>query len=149
LALAQSADAGFASQTAVAYPTGVSETSRRRMSPRFRGRRNGCGCGSGCGSFLLVLLLGGALSIGNLVFGIGVTVQIPFTSSNLTAAGTIGTKARAVETLPEHVRQRLAGNENFINHSTTLTIGPAEGIGIMVIGEQPGAPPFDIYLALR
>jgi hypothetical protein len=112
-------------------------------------RRSGCGCGSGCGSFLLVLLLGGALSLFNVALSIGVSVQIPFTPSNITAAGSIGTKEKAVEALPNYAQGRLAGNENFINHSTTLTIGPAEGIGILVIGKQPGAPPIDLYVALR
>ena len=39
--------------------------------------------------------------------------------------------------------------KNFINHSTTMTIGPAEGVGLLVIGQQPGAPPIDLYVALR
>lgn len=113
-------------------------------------RRSGCfGCGSGCGSFLLVLLLGGALSLFHVAFGVGVSFQIPFTPSNITATGSIGTKEKAVEALPNYVQGRVGGNQNFINHSTTLTIGPAEGIGMLVIGEQPGAPPFDLYMVLR
>jgi hypothetical protein len=127
----------------------MNENDSTRSYRGCSGRRTSCGCGSGCGTFLLVLLVGGALSLFNLVFGIGFSVHIPFTSSNFTAAGTIGTKAEAVETLPDYVEPMLAGNENFINHSTTMTIGPAEGIGILVIGEQPGAPPIDLYLALR
>jgi hypothetical protein len=134
----------------VGYPVPVGQSDKKRVFPGG-GRRSGCfGCGgSGCGSFLLVLLLGGALSLFNLAFGIGVSIQIPFTPSNFTAAGTIGTKEKAVETLPGYVEGRLAGNQNFINHSTTLTIGPAEGIGLLVIGAQPDAPPIDLHLALR
>lgn len=96
-----------------------------------------------------MLLLGGVLSLFNVAFSIGVSVQIPFTSSNITAAGSIGTKEKAVEALPNYAQGRLCGNENFINHSTTMTIGPAEGVGLLVIGEQPGAPPIDLYAALR
>ncbi len=126
------------------------ENEKTPPDPGCGRRRPGCcGCGSGCGSFLLVLLVGGALSLFNVAFSIGVSVQIPFTSSNFTAAGSIGTKEKAVEALPNYAQGRLAGNENFINHSTTLTIGPAEGIGLLVIGKQPGAPPIDLYAALR
>jgi hypothetical protein len=117
--------------------------------PGCANRRSGCGCSSGCGSFVLVLLLGGALSLFNLVFGLGVSLRIPLTSSNFTVVGTIGAKGRAVETLPDYVEPRLAGNQNFINHSTTLTIGPAEGIGLLVIGQQSDAPAVDIFLALN
>ena len=51
--------------------------------------------------------------------------------------------------LPTYVRERLAGNQNFINQSTTLTVGPAEGAGIFVIGAQEGAPLIDLYIVLR
>lgn len=115
----------------------------------YRRRPGCCGCGSGCGSFLLVLLLGGALSLFDVAFSLGVSIQIPFTSSNISAAGSIGTKDKAVEALPDYVEGEFAGNRNFINHSTTMTVGPAQGVGIMVIGEQPGAPPIDLFLALR
>jgi hypothetical protein len=96
-----------------------------------------------------VLLVGGALSIFDVAFSIGVSFQIPFTPSNLTATGSIGAKEKAVDALPDYVEDRLAGNENFINHSTTMTIGPAEGVGLFVLGEQPGAPQIDLYAALR
>ena len=96
-----------------------------------------------------MLLVGGALSLFNVAFGIGFSFQIPLTASHLTAAGSIGTKEKAVETLPNYAQGWLAGNQNFINHSTTMTIGPAEGIGLLVIGKQPGAPPIDLHVALR
>ena len=85
----------------------------------------------------------------NLAFGIGVSVRIPSTTSNVTVAGSIGPKERALEVLPDYAKGRVAGNQNFINHSTTLTIGPAEGVALAVIGEQPGSPPVDLYVALR
>ena len=113
-------------------------------------RRNGCcGCGSGCGSFLVVLLLGGLLSIFDVAIGVGVSFQIPFTPSNFTATGSVGTKEKAVEALPNYAQRKFADNENFINHSTTLTIGPAQGVGLLVIGEQTGAPSFDIHVDTR
>ncbi len=107
------------------------------------------GCGFGCGSFIFVFLVGGALSLANAVFALGLSVGIPFTGSNATVAGAIGTKAKAVDALPNYTKGRLAGNQNFINNSTTLTVGPAEGAGLLVIGAQEGAPTVDLYIALR
>ena len=115
--------------------------------PRFR--RGGCGCLPGCGGFVLVFLLGGVLSLFNAVFGLGVSVGIPFTQSNVTVAGSIGGKEKAADALPNYVKDRLAGNQNFVNNSTTLTVGPAEGVGLLVIGKQDGAPAIDLYLVLR
>jgi hypothetical protein len=112
--------------------------------------RGGCvGCGSGCGGFLLVLLLGGALSLFNAVFGLGASVGIPFTQSNVTVAGSIGTKEKTVDALPSYTQGRLAGNQNFINQSSTVTVGPAEGAAILVIGKQDGAPAIDLHIVLR
>jgi len=118
-------------------------------SKKTRSRVGGCGCLSGCGAFVFVFLLGGLLSLFNAVFGLGVSVGIPFTQSNVTAAASIGTKEKAPEALPSYVRDRIAGNQNFINNSTTLTVGPAEGVGLLVIGKQDGAPAIDLYLVLR
>lgn len=113
-------------------------------------RRPGCvGCGSGCGGFLFVILLGGILSIFPVAFGLGVSVGVPFMQSNITVAGAIGAKDRAVGTLPEYTRSRVGGNQNFINNSTTITVGPAEGIGLLVVGQQEGAPAIDLHIALR
>src|SRR5687767_3725239 len=118
-------------------------------SAGWSGGRPGCGCASGCGSFLFVLVLGGALSLFNSVFGLGVSVGIPFIESNVTVDGSIGTKDKVVGALPSYTQGRLAGNQNFINQSGTLTIGPAEGAGLFVIGRQEGAPAIDLYLVLR
>ena len=116
---------------------------------KSRFRPGGCGCLSGCGGFVLVFLIGGLLSLFNVVFGLGVSVGVPFTQSNITAAGSIGGKEKAPDALPTYVRDRLAGNQNFINNTTTLTVGPAEGVGLLVIGHQEGAPAIDLYLVLR
>jgi len=117
-------------------------------SKRWRPGR-GCGCFSGCGTLIFVFLAGGFLSLFNGVFGLGVSVGIPFTQSNVTAAGALGTKTKILEGLPSYARLRLAGNQNFINQSATVTVGPAEGAGLLVIGAQEGAPAIDLYIVLR
>ncbi len=40
-------------------------------------------------------------------------------------------------------------DQNFINRTTTLTIGPAEGTALIVLGKQPGAPVVDLHLVAR
>ena len=97
----------------------------------------------------MVLTIGLLLSLFNAALGIGVSVGVPFTHSNLTVAGTVGKKEKAVESLPGYTRGRLGGNQNFINHTTTLTIGPAEGTALIVLGRQPGAPTVDLHLEAR
>jgi len=124
-------------------PAGMDEQRKRRFRP------GGCGCLPGCGGFVLVLLVGGLLGLFNAVFGVGVSVGIPFTQSNVTVAGSIGGKDKAADALPSYAKDRLAGNQNFINNSTTLTVGPAEGVGLLVVGKQDGAPAIDLYLVLR
>jgi hypothetical protein len=109
----------------------------------------GCGCLSGCGTFVFVFLAGGLLSLFGAVFGLGLSIGIPFTQSNVTAAGALGTKTKITQGLPTYVRDRLAGNQNFINQSGTLTVGPAEGAAILVVGGQEGAPAVDLYIVLR
>jgi hypothetical protein len=96
-----------------------------------------------------VFLLGGALSLFNGAFGIGLSIGVPFMQSNVSVAGSIGTKAKAPDALPGYLRDRLAGNQNFINQSGTLTVGPAEGTALFVIGAQPGAPSVDLFLTFR
>jgi hypothetical protein len=116
---------------------------------RWRQRPGCVGCGSGCGGFLFVIVLGGILSIFPVAFGLGVSVGVPFMQSNITVAGAIGAKDRVGGTLPDYTRDRVGGNQNFINNTTTLTIGPAEGIGLLVVGRQEGAPAIDLHIALR
>ncbi len=113
---------------------------------RTRYRNQGCGCG--CGGFFLVLTVGIILSLFNAGVGIGVSVRIPFTSSNITVAGAIGQKDKTVTSLPSYTEGRLGGNQNLFNNSTTMTIGPAEGAAVVIIGKQDGAPPVDLHLVV-
>jgi len=108
--------------------------------------RGGGRCGCGCGSALVVLTVGLLLSLFNAAVGIGLSVRIPLTQSNLTVAGSVGTKEKAPKSLPAYTEGRLAGNQNFINQTTTLTIGPAEGTALLVVGKQSGAPIVDLHL---
>jgi hypothetical protein len=89
------------------------------------------------------------LSLLHIAFAVGLSVRVPFTQSNLTLAGSIGQKEKAVSVLPAYDAGRLGGNQNFINHTSTLTIGPAEGTVLFVIGKQPGAPLLDLHLEGR
>jgi hypothetical protein len=114
---------------------------------RTRYRNRGCGCG--CGGFLFVLTVGILLSLFNTGIGIGVSVRIPGTTSNLTVAGSVGAKDKALRALPDYTEGRLGGNQNFINNSTTMTIGPAEGAAMVILGRQAGAPAVDLHLDLR
>ncbi len=123
------------------------QTTSRRTRFRARYRNRGCGCG--CAGFFLVLTVGILLSLFNTGVGIGVSVRIPFTASNLTVAGSVGAKAKALEALPLYTEGRLGGNQNFFNNSTTMTIGPAEGAALVILGKQDGAPAIDLHLELR
>ena len=122
----------------------------RDDADRRRGfRASSRGCGAGCASLLVVLTIGLLLSLFNAAVGIGVSIRIPFTDSNLTVAGSVGQKQKAVDGLPGYAEGRLGGNQNFINQTTTLTIGPAEGTSLIVLGRQPGAPIVDLHLVAR
>lgn len=118
---------------------------RTRWRTRYRNR----GCGCGCSGFLLVLTVGILLSLFQNDVGIGVSVRIPFTGSNLTVAGSLGAKDKAQAALPAYTEGRLGGNQNFFNNSTTMTIGPAEGAALVVIGRQDGAPAIDLHIVLK
>ena len=98
---------------------------------------------------IVVLTLGLLLSLFNADIGIGVSVRIPFTDSNLTIAGSVGKKEKAADALPRYVQSKLGGNQNFINQSNTLTIWVAEGTVIIVLGRQEGAPLIDLHLEAR
>jgi hypothetical protein len=123
----------------------MSETRRSRRS--WSG--NCGGCGGGCASVIVVLTLGLLLSVFNADIGVGVSVRIPFTDSNLTIAGSVGKKEKAADALPRYVQGKLGGNQNFINQSNTLTIWVAEGTVIIVLGRQEGAPLIDLHLEAR
>lgn len=119
------------------------ESTNRRPS------RPGCGCAGGCSSVLVVLIVGLLLSFFNTAVAIGVSVRVPFTQSNLTLTGSVGQKEKAEQVLPGYVEKRLASNHNFINQTSTLTIGPAEGTALIVLGKQLGAPVVDLHLEAR
>jgi hypothetical protein len=119
----------------------VSEERTRR--DQRGGNRWGCGCAS-VGTVLIVGLLLSAFSAD---VGIGVSVRVPFTNSNLSLAGSVGKKDHVVDVLPPYLRDRLGGNQNFINQSATLTIWVAEGTQIFVLGHQEGAPVLDLHIA--
>lgn len=116
-----------------------------RVRTRYRNR----GCGAGCGGFFFVLIVGVLLSLFNADVGIGVSVRVPFSSSNLTVAGSVGAKDKTAAALPDYTKDRLGGNQNFFNNSTTMTIGPAEGAALVVLGHQRGAPAIDFHLVVR
>jgi len=97
----------------------------------------------------VVLTAGLVLTLFNASIGIGVSARIPFTDSNVTVAGSVGKKEKAVEVLPPYVQGRLGTNQNFINQSNTLTIWVAEGTAIIVVGHQGGAPLVDLHLSAR
>lgn len=121
----------------------------KRRGPRgYRPWRGGT-WGCGCTSVLVVLTVGLVFSLFNAAIGIGASVRVPFTASNLTIAGSVGTKQKAPDALPGYTRGRLGGNQNFINHSSTLTIGPAEGAVLIVLGKQDAAPIIDLHIEAR
>jgi hypothetical protein len=125
----------------------MEEPTSRRTGVRGRYRNRGCGCGGGL--FFLVLTVGILLSLFNVGIGIGVSARIPFTQSNLTIAGVVGAKSKAVAAMPGYTDGRLGGNQNFFNNSTTMTIGPAEGAALVIIGKQDDAPAIDLHLDVR
>ena len=123
----------------------ASEPVRVEYRTRYRNRTWGCGCAS----FFVVLTVGIVLALFNIAVGIGISVRVPLTSSNVTVACTVGDKDKVHSTLPGYTRERVAGNQNFFNNSTTMTIWRAEGIVVVIVGTQPPAPIVDLYLGLR
>jgi hypothetical protein len=119
----------------------------RPAQVRTRYRNRGCGCTSG--GFVFVLTVGILLSLFNVGIGIGASVRIPLTESNLTIAGVVGAKSKAVAAFPGYTDGRLGGNQNLFNNSTTMTIGPAEGAALVIIGKQDDAPAIDLHLDIR
>jgi len=116
--------------------------------PRTRVRYRNRGCGFGCSGFFFVLIVGLILALFNVGVSAGISVRIPLTDSNLTVAGSVGQKDKALKALPDYDEGRVGGNQNLFNNSTTMTIGPAEGIGFIIIGRQDGAPAFDLHLVI-
>jgi hypothetical protein len=123
----------------------VDASSKRSRS--FKAGRGGCGFG--CGGFLLVLTIGIALSLFGADLGIGLSVRIPLTNVNATVAASIGAKGKAAKALPDYTFGRLGNNQDFINGSQTMTIGPAEGATLAIVGKQEGAPAIDLHIVVR
>ena len=96
-----------------------------------------------------MLTLGILLSLFNADIGVGLSIRVPFTQSNATVAASIGAKGKAADALPDYTRGRLGGNQNLINGSQTLTIGPAEGTTLAILGRQDDAPAIDLHLVVR
>jgi putative Mn2+ efflux pump MntP len=97
----------------------------------------------------VVLVVGLLFSLFGVAVGIGVSIRGPFTESNLTIAGSVGIKTKVEPVLPGYAHGQLASNRNFINQTSTLTIGPAQGTELIVLGRQPGAPVADLHLEAR
>lgn len=117
---------------------------------RVRYRNRGCrGCGGGCASVVVVLTIGLLLTLFNASIGIGASVRVPFTDSNVTVAGAVGKKEKATVALPGYVQDKVGSNQNFVNQTNTLTIWVAEGIVVIVAGHQEGAPIVDLHLVAR
>lgn len=103
----------------------------------------------GFAGFFIVVTVGLVLMLMNVGLSLGLSLRIPFTQANLTLAGCLGEKNKAISALPSYVQGKLAGNEDFINHSMTMTVGPIEGCEMGIIGIQPGAPLFGIHIKAK
>lgn len=123
--------------------------SEQAPQPRTRVRYRNRGCGFGCSGFFFVLIVGIILALFNVGISVGISARIPLTDSNLTLAGSVGQKDKALKALPDYDEGRVGGNQNLFNNSTTMTIGPAEGIGVIIIGRQDGAPALDLHLVVK
>jgi hypothetical protein len=98
---------------------------------------------------VVVLTIGLLLTLFNTSLGVGASVRVPFTGSNITLAGAVGKKEKVVASLPGYVQDKVGSNQNFIDQTSTLTIWVAEGIVVLVVGHQEGAPAIDLHLEAR
>jgi hypothetical protein len=101
----------------------------------------------GFAGFFIVVTIGLVLMLMNIGLSLGISVRIPFTQANLTVAGCLGEKGKAINSLPSYVQGKLGNNKDFINHSMTMTVGPIEGCEMGIIGIQQGAPLFGIHIS--
>lgn len=110
----------------------------------------GGGCGLGCGGFLSTVTVGGVLCAFGASAGLALSVQIPFTDVHITAAGVAGNKAKIQQSLPEYARGHLGALNDPINQSVTMTVGPIEGGGLVLIAEEPKSTPWiDLHFDLH
>lgn len=114
------------------------------MAERDNSHGNGCGCG--CASLITVMTVGLGLAIASTGASIGGSFRIPFTESNVTLAGCVGSTEKARHSLPDYIEERVGEDQDFINSSQTLTIGITEGCATFIVGEQEGAPEIDIFI---
>ena len=103
----------------------------------------------GFAGFFIVLTVGLILMLFNVGVSIGITLRVPWTNVNLTAAGCLGEKGKAITSLPAYVNGKLGDNHDFLNHSMTTTIGSIEGCEIGILGRQIGAPTFNFHFRLK
>jgi len=103
----------------------------------------------GFAGFFVVITIGLVLMLMNVGLSLGLSLRIPFTQANLTLAGCLGEKNKAVNSLPLYVQGRLGANKDFLNHSMTTTIWNIEGCEMGIIGEQPGAPLLGIHIGVK
>jgi hypothetical protein len=76
-------------------------------------------------------------------------VQVTYGSPDVAASQhwpKIGPHCPARSTRKRAVLGTGADNNNFLNQSITLTIWPAEGVSLIVLGKQEGAPVVDVHL---
>jgi hypothetical protein len=89
------------------------------------------------------------LTLLNVGFSLGFSIRIPFTNANLTGIGCIGEKNKAVNSIPNYVKDKLGNNQDIINHSMTTTIWKIEGCEMGIIGNQPGSPIIGFHLGIK
>jgi hypothetical protein len=71
------------------------------------------------------------------------------TELNFSIGGSLGKKEVVQQSLPNYLRNQVANNGTFFNQSNTLTIWLAEGMGVIVFGQQPEAPVVDLSFNLK
>lgn len=104
--------------------------------------------GGGLAFFFLVLTVGLVLTAFGISIGGGASARVPFTEVNISAGGSLGKKEAVQQVLPNYLQNRVASNNDLFNQTTTLTIWIAEGIAMIVLGNQPEAPIIDLNLNL-
>ena len=103
----------------------------------------------GFAGFFIVITIGLILMLINVGLSLGITLRIPFTQANLTVAGCLGEKGKAISSLPTYVQGKLGDNHDFINHSMTMTVGPIEGCEIGIFGKQTSTPSFNFHFKIK
>jgi hypothetical protein len=103
----------------------------------------------GFAGFFVVITIGLVLMLLNIGFSLGLTFRIPTTNSNLSLVGCLGEKNKAINSLPSYLRNRIASNRDFINHTMTTTIWKIGGCEMGIIGVQPGSPTLGIIFNIK